>query len=454
MGMVKMMNTRILTIVLATLLSFTACENGILTPKAATVSFHGNGAVTTSNSEVISAPGVFEIGGGVEMIQDKSFVRSGYVFLHWNTAQNGSGSSYLPGAQGAINTANMIFYAQWRELSALELLAGLTSRLKTQYEIVDGKERALKEWSWSWNSVGAENLNYYAEYTYSATLDQVLIYTDDTKATFLGKYEYTYDANGDMTHFAYKDDADTIEEQWQSTYNPQHKYLTFQYYSTAVASDSTMIENRTSVYAPDGINYTKEVSFYGSGTDESTDLMELFVPTYENGDPTTGKIVREVKTQVIRPSADDQNHPDNVDPLVPVTIETTYLFSWKDSDYVYQQSSLDKDGVIQESIQFTYAKVKENWEMTSRLFLTQNSPNNFDTYTYNDVTGKLMERQGFDIRSYDKQMDLKKSYYYETDTQGNLFKIENNYTFTITRSLRSATNPRPKFIVPSPARLY
>ncbi len=41
-----------------------------------------------------------------------TIVRTGYTFAHWNTAADGSGTSYNPAATFSI-TANVTLYAQW-----------------------------------------------------------------------------------------------------------------------------------------------------------------------------------------------------------------------------------------------------------------------------------------------------------------------------------------------------
>ncbi|MEI6092539.1 MAG: InlB B-repeat-containing protein [bacterium] len=43
-----------------------------------------------------------------------SLVRTGYTFANWNTAQNGSGTSYSPAATFVMGSANVTLYAQWQ----------------------------------------------------------------------------------------------------------------------------------------------------------------------------------------------------------------------------------------------------------------------------------------------------------------------------------------------------
>ena len=52
-------------------------------------------------------------GTSVTLPSSTSVVRSGYSFLSWNTAANGSGTSYKPGQSVTLSTS-FILYAQWR----------------------------------------------------------------------------------------------------------------------------------------------------------------------------------------------------------------------------------------------------------------------------------------------------------------------------------------------------
>lgn len=54
-----------------------------------------------------------------------SLVRTGYAFSGWNTAADGSGTSYSPDTSITIGTANVTLYAQWNWLSPNALLSSL-----------------------------------------------------------------------------------------------------------------------------------------------------------------------------------------------------------------------------------------------------------------------------------------------------------------------------------------
>ena len=80
-------------------------------PGAFTIAYHGNGS--TSGSVPIDAASPYANGATVTVLGNTgSLARNGYTFANWNTAADGSGSSYAPSATFAIGS-NTILYAQW-----------------------------------------------------------------------------------------------------------------------------------------------------------------------------------------------------------------------------------------------------------------------------------------------------------------------------------------------------
>jgi uncharacterized repeat protein (TIGR02543 family) len=71
------------------------------------VSFAANGG-SGSLSELTGA-----VGATVTLPISSSLVKSGYTFTSWNTAANGSGTSYAPG-QSLTLTSSLTLYAQWK----------------------------------------------------------------------------------------------------------------------------------------------------------------------------------------------------------------------------------------------------------------------------------------------------------------------------------------------------
>ena len=81
-------------------------------PAMVTVAFNGNGSTSGSMSS-IKIPA-----GDSQALPGNTFVRSGYDFTGWNTAANGSGTSYSNGATLTTTTAQagqtITLYAQWK----------------------------------------------------------------------------------------------------------------------------------------------------------------------------------------------------------------------------------------------------------------------------------------------------------------------------------------------------
>jgi len=75
------------------------------------VSFDANGGSGSMDDQVDNAPAA---------LTPNSFIRTGFVFSGWNTAADGSGTSYADQAEYAFD-ADATLYAQWT-------LSGLTSR--------------------------------------------------------------------------------------------------------------------------------------------------------------------------------------------------------------------------------------------------------------------------------------------------------------------------------------
>jgi uncharacterized repeat protein (TIGR02543 family) len=70
-----------------------------------TVTFNSNGGTGTMNNQVANVP---------TALSTNTFTRKGYLFNGWNTAANGSGTSYTNGATYNFS-ADVTLYAQWVE---------------------------------------------------------------------------------------------------------------------------------------------------------------------------------------------------------------------------------------------------------------------------------------------------------------------------------------------------
>ena len=74
------------------------------------VTYNGNGA----ESGFVSDPTAYHSGNTTVTVKENGFTKTGYTFNGWNTAANGSGTSYAAGATFNIS-ANTTLYAQWTE---------------------------------------------------------------------------------------------------------------------------------------------------------------------------------------------------------------------------------------------------------------------------------------------------------------------------------------------------
>ncbi|MFY9783754.1 MAG: InlB B-repeat-containing protein, partial [Acidimicrobiales bacterium] len=72
------------------------------------------------------------IGTTVTLPSSSSVVKSGYTFSSWNTASNGSGTTYMPGQSLTLSTS-LTLYAQWKSTptSTLYGSVGLFSKNST-----------------------------------------------------------------------------------------------------------------------------------------------------------------------------------------------------------------------------------------------------------------------------------------------------------------------------------
>ncbi|MEQ8175518.1 MAG: InlB B-repeat-containing protein [Syntrophomonadaceae bacterium] len=95
-------------------------------PPAATytVAYDGNGNDGGTAPADISSP--YQSGATVSVLGNSGgLTKSGYDFAGWNTAANGSGTSYQAGATFNI-TSNIILYAQWNQLATIPAVSGIS----------------------------------------------------------------------------------------------------------------------------------------------------------------------------------------------------------------------------------------------------------------------------------------------------------------------------------------
>ena len=110
-------------------------------PGTLTINFDGNGSTGGSTaSQQIAA-------GNTASLNTNGFTRTGYVFTGWNTAKDGSGTSYADGADytvtPATGDATITLYAQWEALPTMQefTLAQCQSLASdANYTVVDSRD--------------------------------------------------------------------------------------------------------------------------------------------------------------------------------------------------------------------------------------------------------------------------------------------------------------------------
>jgi uncharacterized repeat protein (TIGR02543 family) len=75
-----------------------------------TITYNGNGNNSGSTGAQTATYGV------ATTVSNNGFTKSGYNFVKWNTAQNGSGTDYYPGGSITIY-GNTTLYAQWSQIT-------------------------------------------------------------------------------------------------------------------------------------------------------------------------------------------------------------------------------------------------------------------------------------------------------------------------------------------------
>ncbi len=153
-----------------------------------------------------------------------TLVRTGYTFAGWNTAANGSGTSYSGGNTFAIGSSNVTLYAQWTAVNYTVTYNGNTNTggsVPTDgntYHITDtvsvlGNTGTLVKTGYTfagWNTAAnGSGIGYSAGNTFAMGSNNVTLYAQWTENT----YTITYDGNGntggsvptDVTDYHYGD---------------------------------------------------------------------------------------------------------------------------------------------------------------------------------------------------------------------------------------------------------
>jgi uncharacterized repeat protein (TIGR02543 family) len=135
-----------------------------------------------------------------------SLAKTGYAFVSWNTAADGGGTAYLPGATFAMGSSSVTLYAQWEKLYSVTYDAnggsGNVPTDSTEYHAggvvtVAGNTGSLSKSGCSftgWNTkADGTGTNYAQGATFKIMNASVTLYA---RWTSLPTYAVTYDKNG------------------------------------------------------------------------------------------------------------------------------------------------------------------------------------------------------------------------------------------------------------------
>ena len=131
------------------------------------------------------------------MARPNDLVKTGSEFIGWNTATDGTGTSYSAGAPLTTAT-NLVLYAQWRAITysfSYQLNGGTsavpapgTATFGTKINLPSAPSRADFTFA-GWNDGGAQNISSGAEVTLNGNKIFVAQWTAQS-------FEISYDGNG------------------------------------------------------------------------------------------------------------------------------------------------------------------------------------------------------------------------------------------------------------------
>jgi hypothetical protein len=181
------------------------------------VSFNANGGTgTVADSQMVKAGETVTLPGG------DGFSRDGYVFGNWNTAADGTGTNYNPGASYTIIAGGSTLYAKWIPLYTVSFdvnsgtgTVPASQTVKTGENIMlPGGDGLSKEWYLfsNWNTAAdGTGTDYAAGDSYTVTADTVLYAKWGTVpgATLAAKFDWLYTNAKSDTKYLVEVDATT-----------------------------------------------------------------------------------------------------------------------------------------------------------------------------------------------------------------------------------------------------
>ena len=106
-----------------------------------TLTYNGNGS---TGGSVPASPTSYPSGAGVSVLGQSSLTRSGYTFLGWNTAADGTGSIYQQGISIVMNS-NTTLYAQWAPGTTIKDCGNFTGSASIPFIYTSGSRTVYRD---------------------------------------------------------------------------------------------------------------------------------------------------------------------------------------------------------------------------------------------------------------------------------------------------------------------
>ncbi len=210
-----------------------------------TVSFDPNGGSGTMSAQMIGE-------GQSPSLTSNSFTRAGYTFAGWNTAANGSGTSYANGASYTMGASSVTLYAKWTVNSYTVTFDGqsgstptpssLSATYGSTYGTLATTSRAGYTFDGWWTGTGGNGLQITTSTGISITTDQT-VYAKWTA----NQNTITFNANGGTGTMA----GQTIATDASANLTAN----TFAYTGYAFTGWNTAANGSATAYA-DGVSHT------------------------------------------------------------------------------------------------------------------------------------------------------------------------------------------------------
>jgi uncharacterized repeat protein (TIGR02543 family) len=104
-----------IALIIATIFLLVSCKKEETPPPVTatkySVTYLGNG--NTSGAIPVDGNSYDSGASATALSNDGSLVKTGFSFVGWNTAADGSGTDYIPGSAIAIGSSNVVLYAKW-----------------------------------------------------------------------------------------------------------------------------------------------------------------------------------------------------------------------------------------------------------------------------------------------------------------------------------------------------